>query len=248
MANNVSFKNQFKICPRMMPASFSYKFDNKLRMTTQKVAKYTTVADAAGIFQVVSIAHQQAQCQTTVSDVCLTVHEIPSAKVHHGDRFEENIKEGEQAEIVFTLIGEPPFTFTYQRVELEKYVARGKKPRVLETHTVSGITTWEHSIFSSAEGKSRTVLLWQMTDSRQVLGLLRSSPISGADIHQHMLTLPLRKFRSLECRERRLGATLHTIINGKYCISSTYSPVQAIILQFSILGILSSRFANAVAR
>src|SRR5258708_31713296 len=107
----------------MLSSSSSYKFDDKLRTTTQKVAKYTTVADAAGTFQVVSIAHQQAQCQTTVSDVRLTVHEIPSAKVHHGDRFEENIKEGEQAEIVFSLIGEPPFTFTYQRVELEKYLA-----------------------------------------------------------------------------------------------------------------------------
>lgn len=143
----------------MLSSSSSYMFDDMLRTTTQKLAKYTTVADAAGIFQVVSIAHQQAQCQTTVSDMRLTVHEIPSAKVHHGDRFEENIKEGEQAEIVFTLVGEPPFTFTYQRVELDKYVPRGKKPRVLETHTVSGITALEHSIFSSAEGKSRSIRL-----------------------------------------------------------------------------------------
>ena len=143
----------------MLSSSSSYTFDDMLRTTVQKVAKYTTVADAAGIFQVVSIAHQQAQCQTTVSDMRLTVHEIPSAKVHHGDRFEENIKEGEQAEIVFTLVGEPPFTFTYQRVELDKYVPRGKKPRVLETHTVSGITTSEHSIFSSAEGECRSIRL-----------------------------------------------------------------------------------------
>jgi hypothetical protein len=38
-----------------------------------------------------------------------------------------------------------------------------------------------------------------MTDTRQVLGLLRSLLISGADIHQHMSTLLLRKFRGLEC-------------------------------------------------
>jgi len=188
------------LCLLIVSSHSSYKFDDNLRTTTQKVAKYTTVADAAGTFQVVSIAHQQAQCQTTVSDVRLTVHEIPSAKVHHGDRFEENIKEGEQAEIVFTLIGEPPFTFTYQRVELDKYVARGKKPRVLETHTVSGITTSEYSIFSSAEGKSRVIRFSQMTDSRQVLGLLHSLLISGAGIHQHMSTLRLRKFRGLRCQ------------------------------------------------
>ena len=63
---------------------------------------------------------------------------------------------GEQAEIVFTLIGEPPFTFTYQRAELAQY-ARGRKPKVLETHTVAGVTGSEYSIFSSAEGLSRIV-------------------------------------------------------------------------------------------
>lgn len=60
---------------------------------------------------------------------------------------------GEQAEIVFTLIGEPPFTLTYQRTELAQY-AKGRKPKVLETHTVAGVMGSEHSIFSSAEGTS----------------------------------------------------------------------------------------------
>lgn len=56
---------------------------------------------------------------------------------------------GEQAEINFELVGEPPFTFTYQRTEL----ARGqRKPKVLETHTVSGVTMRNYSIYSAAEG------------------------------------------------------------------------------------------------
>jgi nucleoporin POM152 len=55
---------------------------------------------------------------------------------------------GDQAEIKFTLIGEPPFSFTYQRSELS---AR-KGGKVLETHTVSGVTTNEYSIFSALEG------------------------------------------------------------------------------------------------
>lgn len=147
----------------------SYSFNNKIQKTVQKTSKYTTVANVAGEYSVLSIAHQQAQCQTSVSDVRLKVHEIPSAQVHHGSRFEENIREGkgtpiltqafwltdlpgEQAEIVFTLIGEPPFTFTYQRTELAQY-AKGRKPKVLETHTVAGVMTPEYSIYSSAEGK-----------------------------------------------------------------------------------------------
>ena len=57
---------------------------------------------------------------------------------------------GDQAEIVFTLIGEPPFTFTYQRAELS--TKKGVPGKVLETHTVSGVTTKEYSVFSALEG------------------------------------------------------------------------------------------------
>ena len=52
---------------------------------------------------------------------------------------------------MFTLVGEPPFTFTYQRAELS--TRKGAPPgKVLETHTVSGVTTKEYSIFSALEG------------------------------------------------------------------------------------------------
>ena len=58
---------------------------------------------------------------------------------------------GDQAEIVFTLSGEPPFTFTYQRSELQTK-KNNKPPKILETHTVTGVTTKEYSIYSSLEG------------------------------------------------------------------------------------------------
>ena len=58
---------------------------------------------------------------------------------------------GDQAEITFTLVGEPPFTFTYQRAEVSLKKG-GKSGKVLETHTVSGVTTKEYSIFSAMEG------------------------------------------------------------------------------------------------
>ena len=53
---------------------------------------------------------------------------------------------------MFTLGGEPPFTFTYQRAELSP--RKGAQGKVLETHTVSGVTTKEYSIFSALEGAS----------------------------------------------------------------------------------------------
>ncbi len=59
---------------------------------------------------------------------------------------------GDQAEIVFTLVGEPPFTFTYQRSE--PVTKKGGKPgKVLETHTVSRVYSKEYSIFSALEGE-----------------------------------------------------------------------------------------------
>ena len=90
-------------------------------------------------------------CKSAVSDLRYIIHPLPSAQVGQGKRIEQDIHEGDQAEIIFTLIGEPPFTFTYQRAELS--TKKGQQSKVLETHTVSGVTTKEYSIFSALEGK-----------------------------------------------------------------------------------------------
>ena len=103
-----------------------------------------------GEFAITSIAHQQKMCKTAVTDLRDTVHALPAAQVGHGKRIVQDIHEGDQAEIVFTLIGEPPFTFTYQRAELSP--RKGAQGKVLETHTVSGVTAKEYSIFSAQEG------------------------------------------------------------------------------------------------
>lgn len=60
------------------------------------------------------------------------------------------ISVGDQAEIVFSLIGEPPFTFPYQRSEIS--MKKGVPGKVLETHTVSRVQNNEYSIFSALEG------------------------------------------------------------------------------------------------
>jgi len=85
-----------------------------------------------------------------VTDLRFKVHDLPSAQVGHGKKILQDIHEGDQAEIIFTLIGEPPFTFTYQRSELAP--KKGGPGKVLETHTVSRVLTHEYSIFSALEG------------------------------------------------------------------------------------------------
>jgi nucleoporin POM152 len=92
----------------MAPWTITYRFNNKVQKTIQKTPKYTTVANVAGEFSVISIAHQQAQCQTSVSDVRLMIHEIPSAQVSHGSRFEENIREGKTSSSSLSMMALTP--------------------------------------------------------------------------------------------------------------------------------------------
>ncbi|KAF9015661.1 hypothetical protein BDQ17DRAFT_1386352 [Cyathus striatus] len=133
------------------PWTIGYRINNKLYSQEAKVSPFQLLQQQSGEFTVASIAHQQKMCKAVVTDLKYTVHPLPSAQVGHGKRIYQDIHEGDQAEIVFTLIGEPPFTFTYQRSELSS--KKGGKPgKVLETHTVSRVLAHEYSIFSALEG------------------------------------------------------------------------------------------------
>ncbi|KAI0785502.1 hypothetical protein BC629DRAFT_1593962 [Irpex lacteus] len=132
------------------PWAIGYRINGKVYNQEAKVSPFAIKQEQPGEFAITSIAHQQKMCRTAVTDLRYQVHPLPSAQVGHGKRIIQDIHEGDQAEIVFTLIGEPPFTFTYQRAELSN--KKGVQGKVLETHTVSGVTTREYSIFSALEG------------------------------------------------------------------------------------------------
>ncbi|TBU54901.1 hypothetical protein BD310DRAFT_885314 [Dichomitus squalens] len=132
------------------PWTIGYRAGGKAHTAEAKLSPWSVAQHTPGEFAITSVAHQQRMCKTAVTDLRYTVHALPSAQVGHGKRIVQDIHEGDQAEIVFTLIGEPPFTFTYQRAELSP--RKGAQGKVLETHTVSGVTTREYSIFSALEG------------------------------------------------------------------------------------------------
>ncbi|KAJ7110070.1 hypothetical protein C8R44DRAFT_271693 [Mycena epipterygia] len=133
------------------PWTVGYTINGKAHSEEAKISPFSLIQQQPGEFTVTSIAHQQKMCKAVVTDLRINVHPLPSAQVGHGKRIYQDIHEGDQAEIVFTLIGEPPFTFTYQRAEPS--VKKGGRPgKVLETHTVSRVTTHEYSIFSAMEG------------------------------------------------------------------------------------------------
>ena len=133
------------------PWTIGYRVNGKAHTQEAKISPWSVAQYTPGEFAITSVAHQQKMCKTAVTDLRYTVHALPSAQVGHGKRIVQDIHEGDQAEIIFTLIGEPPFTFTYQRAELSP--RKGAQGKVLETHTVSGVTTKEYSIFSALEGR-----------------------------------------------------------------------------------------------
>ncbi|KAI0828950.1 hypothetical protein BC628DRAFT_1533561 [Trametes gibbosa] len=132
------------------PWTIGYRTNGKSHTQEAKISPWSVPATHAGELAITSVAHQQKRCKTAVPDLRYAVHALPAAQVGHGRRIVQDIHEGDQAEIVFTLVGEPPFTFTYQRAELSP--RKGVLGKVLETHTVSGVTTREYSIFSALEG------------------------------------------------------------------------------------------------
>ncbi|KAI0001714.1 hypothetical protein BJV77DRAFT_1075828 [Russula vinacea] len=133
------------------PWTIGYRVNGKAYTQEAKQSPFAFSQQQPGEFKITSIAQQQKMCKSVVADLSYAVHPLPSAQVGQGNRIFQDIHEGDQAEIKFTLIGEPPFTFTYQRSELS--TKKGRNPgKVLETHTVSGITTTEYSIFSALEG------------------------------------------------------------------------------------------------
>ncbi|KAI0278168.1 hypothetical protein BGY98DRAFT_975678 [Russula aff. rugulosa BPL654] len=133
------------------PWTIGYRVNGKAYTQEAKQSPFAFSQQQPGEFKITSIAQQQKMCKSVVADLSYTVHPLPTAQVGQGNRIFQDIHEGDQAEIKFTLIGEPPFTFTYQRSELS--ARKGGSPgKVLETHTVSGVTTNEYSIFSALEG------------------------------------------------------------------------------------------------
>ncbi|KAG1754906.1 uncharacterized protein EDB91DRAFT_259356 [Suillus paluster] len=160
------------------PWSIGYRINGKSYTQEAKTSPFSLVQQQAGEFTITSVSQQQKLCQATVTDLQFTVHPLPSAQVARGKRIYQDIHEGDQAEIVFTLIGEPPFTFTYQRAE--PIPKKGGKPgKILETHTVSGVTTHEYSIFSALEGT------WTVTSISDRYCRYPTQPDSVAEKSRH---------------------------------------------------------------
>ena len=157
------------------PWTVHYSFGGKHVRLTARTPEFSRIAERPGVLVVHSAAHQLNQCRSKRAPTESVVHALPSAHVSGGRNVIESLHQGDAAEIVFRLSGEPPFAFTYQRTEA---VDTHAAPRVLETHTVEGISEPTYTIRTSEEGTWSVV--WMQDRWCQVsLGQL-SGPASWA--------------------------------------------------------------------
>ncbi|PKI82820.1 hypothetical protein MVES1_003721 [Malassezia vespertilionis] len=133
----------------MAPWTVHYSFNGKDVRVTSHTAEFSRLAEAPGVLRVHSVAHQQNQCRSVGEGAQAVVHALPSVRVSAGRNLVEALHAGREAEIVFTLGGEPPFSFTYQRTEP---VDTHAHPRVLETHTVEKMEERVYRIKTTQEG------------------------------------------------------------------------------------------------
>lgn len=133
----------------MSPWTVRYSFNGKELRATSRTAEFSRTADEPGVLVMHSAAHQQNQCRSTRAATSARIHALPSAQVSSGKHRVESLHQGRHAEIIFTLRGEPPFAFTYQRTEP---VDTHTHPKVLETHTVERVDGTEYRIQTTQEG------------------------------------------------------------------------------------------------
>jgi nucleoporin POM152 len=134
------------------PWTVSYEFQGVVSNALVRTPIFSRIAEKPGKLQVKTVAHQQNKCQNMVDDqigMTKIIHPLPSVYVKEGKHYIEDLREGNQAEIVFSLKGEPPFSFSIQRTQA---IDRFQKPSILESHTITDIHKSSYSLFTAEEG------------------------------------------------------------------------------------------------
>ncbi|UZJ56926.1 hypothetical protein CBS101457_006246 [Exobasidium rhododendri] len=134
------------------PWTVAYAFEGITSHATVRTSTFSRIAEKPGKLQIKSVAHQQSKCQNIVGDqigMTKIIHALPSVHVKEGRHYIEDLREGNQAEIVFKLQGVGPFSFSIQRTQA---IDRFQRPVVLESHTITDIHESSYSLFTADEG------------------------------------------------------------------------------------------------
>ncbi|QLL30520.1 hypothetical protein HG536_0A03380 [Torulaspora globosa] len=140
------------------PFNIRYEFNGAQLKLKEHTSQFVRLATEPGTISILSIGDSTSQCMVDFTKpnmkkefdrLSLVVHPIPSVTVSQGQNAVEDIHEGDQAEVIFSFEGTPPFSLTYVRTE----EAEGRKrPQIVETHKVTDIHSFEYRVLTSLQG------------------------------------------------------------------------------------------------
>lgn len=143
------------------PFNIRYDFNGVELQSQERSTQFVRIASEPGIISINSIQDSISQCVVNFTlpsmeqehqKLSLTIHQIPSVTVSQGNHVVEDIHEGDQAEVVFTFEGTPPFSLTYVRTEDVANIRDQRRPQVAETHKVTDIYDYEYRVVTSLQG------------------------------------------------------------------------------------------------
>lgn len=143
------------------PFNIRYEFNGAQLKLKEHTSQFVRLASEPGTISILSIGDSTSQCVVDFTKpsmkkefdrLSLLVHPIPSVTVSQGRYIVEDIHEGDQAEIIFSFEGTPPFSLTYVRTEeAEGRIGKGR-PQIVETHKVTDIYSYEYRVATSLQG------------------------------------------------------------------------------------------------
>ncbi|CCF55478.1 hypothetical protein KAFR_0A00400 [Kazachstania africana CBS 2517] len=143
------------------PFTIKYDFNGVSLKSKEQSSQFVRLASEAGVISINSIQDSTSQCvvnftkpgmESEFEKLVLNVHPIPSVTVSQGDYVIEDIHEGDQAEVIFSFEGTPPFSLTYVRTEEIDGSHGNKRQQVVETHKVTDIYAYEYRVVTSLQG------------------------------------------------------------------------------------------------
>lgn len=143
------------------PFTIRYQFNGIQLRSKEDSSQFVRLASEPGVISINSISDSTSQClvnftmanmKTDFNSLSLLIHPIPSVTVSQGEYLVEDIHEGDQAEVIFSFEGTPPFSLTYVRTEESSSSKMKGKPHVVETHRVTDIFEYEYKVKTSLQG------------------------------------------------------------------------------------------------
>ncbi|CAI4675765.1 CNT_collapsed_G0042140.mRNA.1.CDS.1 [Saccharomyces cerevisiae] len=153
------------------PFMIKYEFNGIPLKSKERSSQFVRLASEPGIISITSLQDSSSQCivdftnpklKSEFDDLSLNIHPIPSVTVSQGNYVTEDIREGDQAEVIFSFEGTPPFSLTYVRTEETDGKHGKRRSQVVETHKVTDIYSHEYKVITSLQGTYEAI---EITDA-----------------------------------------------------------------------------------